>query len=398
MYPSSTSYNPQAFKLFWIPFVRFFQLLCVSNYSVFYSTQRVGRLIYFLTFSTLRIALLIYTLFSGLHIQMRPDGQHKYSRLMFYVNFVSLLGNILTQACAHLEPLFTRKHEEEIYRKLNEINQCFATKLNYVTNFEIIRKKYIWHTMTFFIISSGVSFSYSFYSLPGNDFDKFIFLLNRALAVIIIRVRRCQLAFHINGLNNILFDLNFLLKRQQQNYRRNVIGSSSHSSEQIRYLRDIYSNIWIIKNLLSSCFGWTLLTFLVEFSLDLINSSYWAYINIKIYESRNMIIQIVCFIISITVNFWYFCMISERCQNTGASVSNALHTPSNYFDRDYQRFIRIFSLQIRKQPIEIKMKQMFTFNHALMKSTIVLITTYVAIVIQFQISEENVPAHLKTSK
>lgn len=124
----------------------------------------------------------------------------------------------------------------------------------------------------------------------------------------------------------------------------------------------------------------------------------------------------------------------------GKSISNALHTPSNYQDRDYQRFIRIFSLQLRKQPIEIKIKEMFTVNYALLKSVrrlctislaifngfffpsqslsclewiifmfhfylrlfafqgIVLITTYVAIVIQFQISDENIPPHLKMGK
>lgn len=46
----------------------------------------------------------------------------------------------------------------------------------------------------------------------------------------------------------------------------------------------------------------------------------------------------------------------------------ALHTPSNYQDRKYQRFIRIFSLQLRKQRIEITMKEMFTYNYALLKS------------------------------
>lgn len=101
----------------------------------------------------------------------------------------------------------------------------------------------------------------------------------------------------------------------------------------------------------------------------------------------------------------------------GKAVTKALHTPSNYHDQHYQRFIRIFSLQIKDQPIKITMKQMFTFNNALLKSvssinnfmqlssiqfqkvknnhfiypfqTIVLITTYVAIVIQFQIADEN---------
>lgn len=52
----------------------------------------------------------------------------------------------------------------------------------------------------------------------------------------------------------------------------------------------------------------------------------------------------------------------------GKGVAKALHTPSNYQDRNYQRFIRIFSLQLRKQPIQLTMKEMFTFNYALLKS------------------------------
>lgn len=52
----------------------------------------------------------------------------------------------------------------------------------------------------------------------------------------------------------------------------------------------------------------------------------------------------------------------------GRGVARALHTPSNYQDQNYQRFIRIYSLQLRKQPIQIKMKEMFTFNYALLKS------------------------------
>lgn len=50
----------------------------------------------------------------------------------------------------------------------------------------------------------------------------------------------------------------------------------------------------------------------------------------------------------------------------------ALHTPSNYKDDNYQRFIRIFSLQLRKQPIQITIKDMFTFNFTLLKSVCML--------------------------
>lgn len=52
----------------------------------------------------------------------------------------------------------------------------------------------------------------------------------------------------------------------------------------------------------------------------------------------------------------------------GTAVARSLHTPSNYHDSNYQRYIRIFSLQLRKHPIKITMKQMFTVNHSLLKS------------------------------
>lgn len=91
---------------------------------------------------------------------------------------------------------------------------------------------------------------------------------------------------------------------------------------------------------------------------------------------------------SIGIVFWYFCMLSEKCQNMvkdifllilfyelfmqifqqGEAVTRALHTTSDYYDSNYQRFVRIFSLQIKEQPIRITMKQMFTFNHSLLKS------------------------------
>lgn len=293
MYPSQKPYNPRAFKSFWEPFIRFSQVFCVSHYSTFHSTEKIGRLIYHIIFSIFHIFIMTYTLTHGLHMELKPSNRYKQSSLMFYVNFVRISGNFVTHAVAHLEPLFSRKYEEEIYNKLNEINEIFALKLNYVTNFDAIRKKYIRCTCAFFIFGAIVSFGYSLYSMPmdGEIMNTGLFLLNRILAVVIIRARRCQVAFHVNFLSNILVDLQILLKRQQLNYRPNSTGSSTTSSENIRYLRDIYSNVWLLKNLISSCFGWSFITFLLEFSFDLINSSYWAYINIKFVRSTNMIIR-----------------------------------------------------------------------------------------------------------
>lgn len=103
-----------------------------------------------------------------------------------------------------------------------------------------------------------------------------------------------------------------------------------------------------------------------------------------------LLTETVCYISSIIVNFCYICMVCERCERAvskevskylnhsilnqknsvfkGRGIPKALHTPSNYKDQNYQRFIRIFSLQLRKLPIELTMKELFTFNYGLLKS------------------------------
>lgn len=344
MYASHKPYNARAFELFWKPFVRFFQILCVSHYSIFYRKQRSIRIVYFIVASTLHTVLMFYTVLYGLHIQIRPNERHKESTLMFYVNFLSMAGNFVTHTMAHAEAFFTQNQENEIYRRLNEINEMFSTEFNYIVDFDAIKRKHMQHTVLFYFCSATVSFCYSFFSLPTVSSDAVLFSINRILAVIVIRARRCYAAQIINMQTIILRDLQILLKRQQQNYRPHTTNAhvKSNANEKIHYLRDIYSNIWMVNNLISGCFGWSLVTFLLEFSFDLINASYWAYSNIKSNESRNKVIrkcwmrsisfvywdlaavkirffvlfsEIICYMTSVTVNFWYICMITERCQN-----------------------------------------------------------------------------------
>ncbi|XP_055303407.1 uncharacterized protein LOC129569037 isoform X2 [Sitodiplosis mosellana] len=136
-------------------------------------------------------------------------------------------------------------------------------------------------------------------------------------------------------------DLQIQLKQLQENYHRNP--NNKHIKENIIHLRDIYSKVWLIKNRFSSCFGWSFITFAMDYCFDFINSSYWGYVTIKTYKSTLKTIHVLYYLISINLNFWYLCMISERCQN----------------------------------------------------AAIVLITTYIAIVIQFQIAEENASSLLK---
>lgn len=308
MYPSQKPYQARALESLCKLFLQFFQMLCVSHYSTFHRKHHLIRMVYFIVASALHTGLMFYTLIYGLHIQIRPNELYSESTLMFYVNFLSMAGNFVTHTIAHVEAFFTQNQEKEIFRRLNEINEVFATEFNYIADFDAIKRKHMHSTVLFYFCSSAASFGYSLFSLPTASSDAALFLVNRFLAVIIIRTRRCYAALVINMQAIVLRDLQILLKRQQLNYRPHTTNAhrASNASQKLLHLRDIYSNIWMVNGLISGCFGWSLVTFLMEFAFDLINSSYWAYINIKSYESSSKVIR----------KFWmYFPIYIEICFN-----------------------------------------------------------------------------------
>lgn len=288
MFPFNGVYNSRAFDSFWTTIVRVFQALGVSHYSTFNATHQTIRSILFIIISVLHIFLLINILkYTRPHLHGMLNSPHKQD-LMFYVSLMGLAGNIMTHIVSHLEPLLTKKHEQKVYRKLREIDQIFATKLNYITDYAVVRREFINHTVAYFVFDSLLAIGYSTLSFPNDAFDIFVYLSSRIVTITIIRARMCLIVFHVNTITNILKDLRILLIKQQTNFRLN--SNVDELGEKIQYLRDVYSNVWILKNLISSCFGWSFITFLLELTCELINSSYWTYINFKrnLMDMRNI--------------------------------------------------------------------------------------------------------------
>lgn len=347
MYSTKNIHTPGAFEKFWKPFVRVFQVFCVSHYSVYHSNQHVGRLIYHILFFAMHFFTMVYTLKATHHL---ANPNYKEIPLMSVVSYLSISGDLMEHCVAHLEPLFTRRQEEEMYRLFEEIHTIFATKLNHFVDFDVLRKQQN-HTIGFFIFSAVQAFGLSFFTLPECAYGIFLYLLARAIGTIIIRVRRIQSSIVINLLSNVLKDVRMLLEQSQENYGQN---SNREKRENIVHLRDIYSKSWLIKNRISCCFGWSFITFIMDYCFDFINSSYWAYIIIKTYKSRMKTIRkffslcsvlfffIICrhseqiyswnltdvcyYLTSINVIFWYLCIISERCQNMVCSLYVTLFT------------------------------------------------------------------------
>lgn len=279
----------QAFSTFLKSFIRVFQLFCVSHYSIFNTKHHFIRLIYFITVATLHIFVMIVELkYSRPHLMTMFYSENK-KNLMYYVSLVGLLGNFSMQIAGHLEPLFNRKHEEEIYKTFQEIYDIFRKKLNRVMDLTILREKFLKHTVVFFVSEGCLCIGFSFLSIPSDAMDIFMCLFSRVLSVSIIRARICLIAIHINILTHFLKELQIVLEKQQKSYRSKSDDFIT-ANERIQYMQDIYSNIWRSKNMLSSCFGWSFIGFLLNITCELINSCYWTYINIRrnLMDMRNI--------------------------------------------------------------------------------------------------------------
>ena len=277
------------FEAFWKPFTRIAQAFCVSHFSIFRPNLIQNRSkwltfwLYFLAIVFVHLSLIVLTTRRALQCEdALPEteqrrAKHKESALMYYVNALSILGGFATHMAAHLEVLFSRKREEEIYEKLQIIDNIFATKLNHMVDYKLRRINFIKKTILTFALFTVTSIASAFINLPDLYHDKYFMQPILILPMIINRLRWCYIALFLMNIGDILNDLQMLLK-QQQIHSFDDASAQPHSKfarENIRYFREIYSYIWYTITLLSDCFGWSFIFFLVEFTFEFINASYW---------------------------------------------------------------------------------------------------------------------------
>lgn len=320
----------QEFENLWKPFVRVFQIMCISHFKVFrpgiYSnrTKTTALLMYFCFSVGCHVSLLASTLAQSL--QSKFGTKNKYnSPLFFYVNSVGVLGNFAYHLTVHFETIFKGNYEVEIYQKLSEINEIFATKLKHNMDLNGLKRNFLHRIIPIFVFAACLSTASAFIPLPQNTMSKQFIQPILIIAMIIIRGRGCQIALIFNALCAILDDLIVLLKRQQQMCRRKPIERTAESGScenLIIYYRDIYSHIWLIKNLISDCYGWSLIMFVLQFTFDLINASYWIYINSTGSGSANLTYRMCTNIAATLLSFHFYLFFSFRY--------NSIHFSNHY--------------------------------------------------------------------
>lgn len=290
------SFNPESstsmrFNAFWKPIIRVFQLLCISHYSVFQPDLKTNRLkkwallLYYLFFDAMDICTLAYISIDRMNLELFPQSFNKEIPLMYYVHSIGVFGSFITHITTHIETLFKGKSEIEILEKFKEINLIFSAKLKHEVQFNVLRRKLFYEsafvfTLSAIMISAGVVITVVDY---GNNFR-----CTSIYGIIIVCGRGCQISFMINSLCDCLRNLEIQIKRKHRNI---AIKRSGCSIENIQYFREIYSKIWLIKNLISECYGWSMISFLIQFTMTIINLSYSIYMNLHFVNLLNLNIR-----------------------------------------------------------------------------------------------------------
>lgn len=285
------------FEQFWKPYTRVFQILCISHYSVFrpnlrkYELKSILLLAYFIVIASSVMFITVVTTRTGSfsredYVFANDETKFKGSPLMYYINALSIFGSIAIHSAVYLETFFGGKPENEICEKFKLIDDVFTTKLNHTVNYKARNTKYIYF-IGIFSLAIALSIACSFSRLPNIYNDKYFMTPLMLIGVLISRIRWLQIALFLNIIADTLDDLQALLKQQQMQSCEESDGSS-FNPERIRYIREIYSNVWFVATLMSDCFGWTLITFLIKITLESINGSYWIYINWKLFGSSGL--------------------------------------------------------------------------------------------------------------
>lgn len=124
------------FEHFWKPFLRTFQLICVSHYSVFRSYLRgscsksIPFLIYFGVFVAVHLTILFSITKMESYKSKNYGKSFNGSPLMYYVNAFSVFGAFVTNITVHLENVFCGKREVEICERFQAISEIFEIRLN----------------------------------------------------------------------------------------------------------------------------------------------------------------------------------------------------------------------------------------------------------------------------
>lgn len=274
------------FVHFWNPFVRFFQFVCISHYGILRPESKNCRIKLTLhrIFFTLNVLIQLFSAYLffqfGIKMRMRTMARYNGSPVFMYVSVATKLVEIMFFSVIPFETFHNRHIEQMFFETLRNIDDIFR-KLQHSIDYGMHRRRQIRKTWLFPL---GI-IMFIAADLPVNISvtkpDTFAAIIVVLYIFVVTRLRVFQIAFYSNALGDLLEELKILLRRQQHRIKYN-----SAQWTNIQSVRKIYSEIWFLKTLIGDCFGYSMILFVVDSAVKIINCAYWTYLNLEASKSE----------------------------------------------------------------------------------------------------------------
>lgn len=287
--------------------------------------------------------LIIFAIFaSAFFINSVLEDNNALSLLVGGLVFVGLL---ITHFINIFQALLTRKKQNMIYQKFDEIDFLLQNQLLVNINYKSLQQKLF---IKYFIIKTLLITIHisSIVSVIINQL--FIqYYLHLILPVFIIRIRCIQNMFYVdlineklNLMNQKLEDINskhrdkmafILFADKMQKFDRKDTKNSLY--EQLLVLKQIYGKLWDVSNLINDCFGWSLLVIVTQYFIEFTSNGYWLFLALENVLDRSIATQSLCSIFPIIIiltSMAYSCYQSaESAQHTGVLIHKIERDISN---------------------------------------------------------------------
>lgn len=270
------------FMNFWKPIVGTFQFFCISHYGIFRHELKSQplKLNSHRLFFILNVSIqLMSSGYNVLQLQTQSPTMEKYnvSPIFTYVNFGTKFTLSLSIMMISLETYFKRNKEQQLFETLQCIDKIFKKKLKHDIDYRAQRRRQmrnicIYFTVITTIIISSLSINISIARVNVRTFLGILFF---AYVFVLSRMRVFQIALLVNAVGDLLAELEISMRRQQQRTKYNPARWKD-----VQYCRKIYSKIWHLSTLISDCFGYSMVLFVANSTVQIIGAAYWNYLNI----------------------------------------------------------------------------------------------------------------------
>lgn len=283
---SATPLSEMGFSHFARPFVLIFQLFGLSHYGL----SRPDVTNHRLKLNLLRTYLIVHVVFhativyysSAVGVTIRLHGMEDYhiSTFCVIVNVWSRCSEILSFLLIPIETYFKRKSEQQIFETIECIDALLQQKMKYDVDNRMRCRRQLVRTWLWFVVSVAILTTSLSISVPLDMSNRSYGISVMLFTLFILRLRIFQTAFFINAVIGLLDDLKMAMQRQQQRFKYNIAGWRD-----IQYARKIYSKIWLLRILISECYGVSMIFFVTDSSAKLVTSAYWIFLNSQSVQS-----------------------------------------------------------------------------------------------------------------